>query len=46
MTNVRVKFQRSAYGMAYYKNEITPNRRKQSTSAGRNPSGKTTAENL
>jgi len=28
MTNVRVKFQRSAYGMAYYRNEVTPNRRK------------------
>jgi hypothetical protein len=28
MTNVGVKFQRSAYEMAYYRNEITPYRRK------------------
>jgi len=28
MTNVRVKFYRSAYGMAYYRMKITPNRRK------------------
>jgi hypothetical protein len=31
MTNVRVKFQRSAYEMAYYRNEVTPNRRKSLT---------------
>lgn len=37
MTNVRVKFQRSAYEMAYYRNEITPNRKKQSTCSGQKP---------